>query len=254
VQAAFYGHPATTGLDSIDDFLGGDALEPADGASHYREHLVRLPGLGCRPAAPPSPGDGAWLTALRLPGRPLLLCTQNPRKLAPAFDPTLAETVARTQGRLVLFDRGAGLTRRFLDRLRPHLEARGVDPTRVVATPMRGYPEYLGGLDRADFILDTPGFSGGSTSLDALGLGVPVVAFEGRHARGRQTAAMVRMAGVGELVAGNDGEYVEIAARLAGDEALRQSLRERLRKGASAVFGDDRPLHAFADYLRQARR
>ena len=119
---------------------------------------------------------------------------------------------------------------------------------------MRGYPEYLGGLASADFILDTPGFSGGATSLDALGLGIPVVAFEGRHARGRQTAAMMRMAGVGELVAENDAGYVEIAVRLAGDEALRRTLRERLREGSRAVFEDDRPLLAFADYLRQARR
>jgi predicted O-linked N-acetylglucosamine transferase (SPINDLY family) len=62
------------------------------------------------------------------------------------------------------------------------------------------------------------------------------------------------MARVPELVAGNDAQYVEIAARLVGDEALRRSLRERLREGSRAVFEDDRAIHGFADYLRQARR
>jgi hypothetical protein len=117
VQAALYGHPASTGLDTIDDFVSGELLEPEGAESHYRESLVRLPGLGAKPRAPVAPGDGSWMRALRAEGIPLAVCAQNLQKLPPAFDATLAQIAAASRARLVFFDRGPGLTRRFSERL-----------------------------------------------------------------------------------------------------------------------------------------
>ena len=68
VQAVLWGHPVTTGLDTIDYFLSSDAMEPADGDAHYTESLVRLRNVrsaylnGCRPLGPIS-------TFVRLEGK-----------------------------------------------------------------------------------------------------------------------------------------------------------------------------------------
>ena len=46
LQVASWGHPVTTGLPTVDLFVSGELLEPAQAAAHYVEQLVRLPGTG----------------------------------------------------------------------------------------------------------------------------------------------------------------------------------------------------------------
>lgn len=254
VQCAAYGHPVGTGLATVDYYLSGDALEPADADSHYRERLVRLPGLGCAPRAPATPA-AAPATDLRVAGRPLLLCLQNLIKLPPAFDAVLADVLAASGGVLVLFDRSAGISRRFVARLSAALQARGLDPAdclRVEAA--RPYADYLALVQQADLVLDSPGFSGGGTSLDALGVGTPVVTFDGRFARGRQTAAMLRRLDLAELIAVDDTAYVALATALLADVPRREALRARLRTGAPALFDDTDVVPALEEFLVTAAR
>ncbi|MBN8738227.1 MAG: hypothetical protein BGP24_03525 [Lysobacterales bacterium 69-70] len=254
VQCAAYGHPLGTGLATVDYYLSGAALEPADADSHYRERLVRLPGLGCAPRAPATPAAIAP-TDLRAPGRPLLLCLQNLIKLPPAFDAVLADVLSASGGVLVLLDRSAGISRRFVARLSAALQARGLDPAgclRIEAA--RPYADYLALVQQADLVLDSPGFSGGGTSLDALGIGTPVVTFDGRFARGRQTAAMLRQLDLAELIAADDAAYVALATALLADAPRREALRARLQARASALFDNADVVPALEQFLVTAAR
>jgi protein O-GlcNAc transferase len=248
VQAALYGHPVTSGLDSIDYFVSGELLELPGSEAQYRETLVRLPGLGAQPCAPDAPGDGRWAQALRSGNRPLLVCAQNLSKIPPGFDATLAEILSRSAASVIFFDRGAALTRRFLDRLR----ARGIDASAVHVEAVRPYADFLAGLAAADLILDTPGFSGGGTSLDALGLGSPVLAFEGNSTRSRQTSAMLRLIEVPELIAADGTDYAQRAIALLADGDGRAALRRRILERSHLLFDDPRPLAGFTAFLREA--
>jgi protein O-GlcNAc transferase len=250
VQAALYGHPVTSGLDSIDFFVSGELLEDAQSQAQYRETLVRLPGLGAKPRAPAAPGDGRWAQALRAGKRPLVVCAQNLSKIPPAFDATLAEVLSRSAARVIFIDRGASLTRRFLDRLR----ARNIDASAIHVEAARPYADFLAGLAAADLILDTPGFSGGGTSLDALGLGVPVLAFEGDSARSRQTSAMLRLIEVPELIAADSADYARRALELLADGGQRSALRKRIAERSHLLFDDPRPLAGFAAFLQDSVR
>jgi protein O-GlcNAc transferase len=252
VQAACYGHPVTSGLDSVDYFVSGEALEPADAQPQYRERLVRLPGLGAQPRAPAAPGDGGWAEALRLEGRPLVMCLQNLSKIPPAFDAVVAQILARSGARLVCFDRGGGVSERFRRRIDLALRERGVDAAALHIERVHAYDEFLGGIAKADLVLDTPGFSGGATSLDALGLGVPVLAFEGDTARSRQTSAMLRLLALPELIAPDATRYVERAVALLSAGEEREGLRARLRERSGRLFDDREPLEAFARFLHES--
>ncbi len=252
VQAALYGHPVTSGLASVDYFLGGDAIEPRDAETHYRERLVRLPGLGAFCREPAAPGDGMWARALRTGQAPLLMCLQHPSKLAPEFDSVLARILAGSGARLVFFDRGAELTRRLRARLDSVLRPHGVAENAVHFEPLREYPDFLAGIAEADLVLDTPGFSGGGTSLDALSMGAAVVAFEGTMARSRQTSAMLRIVGAPELIAGDGARYADLALSLLADRPRLAAVREGIRKRAPRLFGDRAALEGFAEFLRRA--
>ena len=195
VQCALYGHPATSGAVAIDYFFSGSELEPDCAQAHYREKLVCLPGLGTQPLPPPGSGDGAWFDAYAK-GTPLLLCLQNFIKLVPAFDATLARIAVATGARIGFFIRNPPLMRAFRARIERVFSAHGLDPARhLVFLPAQKHADYLAGVARAPLVLDSPWFSGGGTSLDALRVGTPVLAWQGAMARGRQTSAMLRMLG-----------------------------------------------------------
>ena len=253
IQAACCGHPVTTGLDSIDHFLSGKLLEPPGAQVQYREKLVRLAGLGSAPRAPAAPGAGDWADALRIDGKPLLVCLQNLAKLPPSFDAVIAAILARSSARLVLFDRGGGASARWRKRIDRALVAHGVAQDMLRVEPLRDYPDFLAGIARADLILDSPGFSGGATSLDALGMGAAVLCFEGASARARQTSAMLRMIDLPELIAVDSDGYVERAAALLEEPGRLEAVRATIRDRAHRLFDGAASLEAFAEFLRSCK-
>jgi protein O-GlcNAc transferase len=249
VQCVLYGHPATSGSVQIDYFLSGDALEPADGDKHYRERLVRLPGLGTRPLPPPAPGNRDWFDT-HAANAPLLLCLQSFIKLIPAFDTTLARIAQASGARIGFFTRNPPLMRRFRERIEATFRAQGLDPEKHLDfLPVQTHADYLAGIARAPLVLDSPWFSGGGTSLDAFSVGTPVLAWEGTMARGRQTSGMLRMMGIDELIATGEDDYVAKAVALCRDPDQRMALRGRIRERKSRLFEDKAAISAFVDFL-----
>jgi len=85
-------------------------------------------------------------------------------------------------------------------------------------------------------MLDTMHWSGGNTSLDALACGLPMVTLPGAFMRGRQSAGMLNLLGVPELIARDRDSYLAITARLIADAAWRRELSARIRSAQGRLF------------------
>ena len=120
--------------------------------------------------------------------------------------------------------------------------------------PQCGHDDYLRINAVCDAMLDTLRWSGGNTSLDALAAGLPIVTLPGRFMRGRQSAGMLGLAGLDELVARDEDDFVRIAARLGADPGFRMGLSVRTREAATKLFDDPAPARAFADALERIVR
>jgi predicted O-linked N-acetylglucosamine transferase (SPINDLY family) len=87
-----------------------------------------------------------------------------------------------------------------------------------------------------DIALDTFPYAGGTTTCDALWMGVPVVTLAGATAVGRGGVSLLTNLGLQEWIAHSVDEYVAIALKMAGDETklaeLRAGLRDRMRSSA----------------------
>ena len=253
LQCAGWGHPVTTGLPTIDVFFTSAAMEPPDGATHYRERLVPLPGLGTRYAAPPAP-DEAPRAALGLPEDvPLLLCPQSLFKLHPDDDRLFARVLAAApRARLVIFEgRHRTLTATYVARLASACEAAGVTlPGRLHVLPICDHADYLRINRACDAMLDPLHWSGGNTSLDAIASGLPIVTRPGRFMRGRQSAGMLAHVGLPDLVAADEDDYVARAVRFASDAGARDDARRRMTAARGALFDDASTTRAFADALQ----
>lgn len=255
LQLAAWGHPVTTGLPTIDDYLSAEAFEPEGAAAHYTERLVSLPRLGCcyRPfGTAPMPLDFA--RAGVRPGERVLLCAGTAFKYAPAHDAMWAEIARRCAPCKLVFFRNANaeLASQLEARLRAAMQGAGVDPdAALLMLPWQPQAAFFAWLDRADVFLDSPGFSGFNTVMQALERGAPVVAWEGRYMRGRFASAVLRQAGLAEWVATDAAGYVERVARLCADESLRTRLRRELAEAGRRMSQDRTSVTALAEHLEQ---
>jgi CRISPR-associated protein Csy1 len=252
VQCAGWGHPVTTGGAAVDAYLTCAAMEPDEAAAHYTESLVPLPGLGVRYAMPET-GEAFAREQLRLPAaRRLYICPQSLFKIHPAMDALLARLLAADPEGIVLFFQAPAraLTERFAARMQRALQAHGVEPAGQLKFLPRMNPEaFRRALAMADVVVDTLHWSGGNTSLDAIAAGTPLVTLPGRFMRGRQSAAMLRLMDLGELVARSEDEYLRSAIDVARDRHRNRALREAIAARRGALFDRPEPVQAFAEAL-----
>jgi CRISPR-associated protein Csy1 len=250
-QYAGWGHPVTTGHATIDAFISCAAMEPENAQEHYSERLIMLPGIGTRYQRLPVPADGTRQQFALPDGRTLLLCPQSLWKIHPDNDALFAELLAANpNAMLVLFaGKHPAITDTFMRRLERAFAERGLAlRERALMLPQVGHDDYLRINRLCDAMLDTLHWSGGNTSLDALACGLPVVTLPGDFMRGRQSAGMLGLLGVNELVARDRDDYFAIAARLIRDPAWRRELAARIRAAESKLFdtqGATRTLQAF---------
>ncbi|TDR45721.1 putative O-linked N-acetylglucosamine transferase (SPINDLY family) [Tahibacter aquaticus] len=256
-QYLAYGHPVSSGLPGLSGFLSSERLESAGADGHYREPLLRLPGLGALPRQPRLQARASWQPR-RAGAAPQLLCAQNLGKLIPAFDATLARIAAESGAQIAFYTGPAGmqpLEQRFLARIGSAFRDRGLDPDQHLLMRARtSYADYLDDLARADLVLDSPWFCGGATSLDACHVGVPVVTWEGEFLRSRQTAGMLRLLDLPGSIADNEDGYIARALELIDDAAANRDLREALRARAPRLFDAGAGLDALADLLGRRNR
>lgn len=252
VQMAMWGHPETTGLPTIDYFVSGDDLEPQDADRHYSERLIRLPHLGCSCSPQRPPAAAPLIEGLdSLPAGPLLLCPGTTFKYQPQHDRVLAK-IARRLGscRFVFFAQQPQWTAILGERLRREFEASGLRfDDHVVFVPWLGRAEFAGLMRRADVYLDTIGFSGFNTAMQAVDCGLPIVTREGRFMRGRLASAILRRMGMGELVATSEDGYVGLAVRLAADADYREQVRAAMASRKAVLFEDPAPMRALEGRL-----
>lgn len=253
VQMTSWGHPDTTGIPNLDYFLSCQGIEQEGSDAHYSEQLVRLKDPVTYYYKPDALARAFTRADFGLPEQgALYLFPQTIFKIHPDFDRVLGEILQRDPaGHLVLMDDPFG--GHWRDLLMKRLAEAVPDAGgRVLFLAKMPLEEYFGLLSVADVVLDAPTFSGGNSSVEAFSLGVPIVTWPGGFARGRVTAAYYGQMGIDGLVAGDTGEYVDLALRLAGDAAFREDLSTRILKRVPKLFENKAMIRELEDFLHGA--
>lgn len=251
LQAMLWGHPVTSGVDTIDLFLSSDLMEPDDGAQHYSERLHRLPGLGCHYDPTSLPVQPESIDA-RQDGVIRIVCAQNGLKLLPAQDAVFADILAcANQAELVLLcGLHAGIEANLVARMRPVFAARGVDfERRVRIVGHTDETTFLTELWQADLVLDSLCWSGGVTAFETFYGNVPILTLPGAFMRARHTCAMLQTMELPELICSDEADFVARAVTLCTDHAARQRLRALIAERKQRLYCDARVIADLADVL-----
>ncbi|MEZ5583806.1 MAG: hypothetical protein R3F37_14605 [Candidatus Competibacteraceae bacterium] len=242
VQATWLGYLATTGLATM-DYRICDAYTDPPGLTErfHTETLARLPdSQWCHipyetlQSVADLPADLALTseTPLLKNGYLTLGSFNNAAKLNDQVLALWAEVLkAIPDARLHIAAVPSGRAQQWIDSIMARL---GVDCKRIEFIPPLDFDKYLTAIAHVDLVLDPFPYNGGTTSIDALIMGVPLITLAGDRSIARGGVSLLSNLGLTELIAATPLEYVAIVRQLTDNpsrlKALRQSLRQRLER------------------------
>jgi protein O-GlcNAc transferase len=252
IQCVSWARPETSGLPSIDYFLGSELMEPSDGQEHYSEQLVRLKHLCAYYVPPALEPDISGLNKLGLrPNTVRYLCVQSLFKYLPQHDKIFAEIAAKVpEAEFIFVAKPPDIAHAVVERIKKCFKERGLDADRhITLLPMLSHAQFAGLLKSSHVFLDSVDYTGCLTTLDALEQDLPVVTIRGALMRGRQSAAMLELIDLNELVAENIEQVVEIAVRIGTDKAARDAVLTKIQSRRYWLYRDSEAMESLQNWL-----
>jgi predicted O-linked N-acetylglucosamine transferase (SPINDLY family) len=227
LQATWLGYLNTTGMTRMDYRISDAHADPVgltDG--RHTEKLARLPhSQWCY--RPFMSGAAAAVAPCLRHGYVTFGSFNQVLKLSQASRRLWAEILSRVPGaRLVVLGIPPGQAH---DALLRDLGASGVAAERMRLVPYVSLQDYFGWYNEVDIALDTMPYSGGTTTLDALWMGVPLLTAPGERPASRSAASILTTAGMTEWIVSSAEQYVQRAVQFSQDRTLLGNLRATLR-------------------------
>lgn len=229
IQVTYLAYPGTSGMSAMDYRLTDPHLDPPGNEKFYTEKSLALSRTYWCYSAPGEAPQVASLPALSNG----YVTFGSLNRLAKVSDECLATwakiLAAVPNSRLMMHARQG----RYLDRLRAFFTRENVSSDRIIFLPHQSQERYFATYNQIDIALDPFPYGGGTTSCDAMWMGVPMITCAGTLAVHRAGVSLLNNLGMPQLIADDDAAYVDRAVQLASDLPrlgnLRETLRERMR-------------------------
>ena len=255
VQATSWGHPDTTGLDTMDYYVASVSNETEEADAYYTERLIRLNRLPCfyyRSQASLTPKLSKAELGLPETGT-LYGCLQSLFKFHPDFDAVLAAIAEGDPAGYLILPEGKYAV--WTDQLKARwAKTFPILLKRVVFLPRMPLERFMAVMTKMDVLLDPLYFGSGNTFYDAMVNGTPMVTWPGRFGRGRNVAAAYRQMGVADApVAQRLEDYAPLALALGQDVERRRVLcAASLEAAGRELFEDMQAVRDFECFLENA--
>lgn len=251
VQVSWLGYFATTGVTAVDYFIA-DPWTVRDVDEHaFTERIWRLPETRLCFSPPPCDVGVSDLPALRN-GHVTFACFNNLTKMNDQVVALWAR-VLRSVDRSILMLKADQLDDATVRAsVQKRFATHGIEPERLKLEGRSSRSAYLEAYQRVDISLDPFPFAGGTTSVESLWMGVPVLTLAGERLVSRQGVGLMMNLGMPDWVAADEADYVAQAVGHASDlsalAAQRAGLRHRLQ--ASPLMDSNRFAQQFESALR----
>ncbi len=228
VTVAWFNAFATTGLPGF-DYIVGDERVVYDGEERFfTERVLRLPWSyltfavthPAPPLVPPPCLENRYLTFGSLVAQ---------YKITPPVLDAWGEILRRTDATRLLLANTALRSIHNRHYLVERFAERGVDADRLILEGPAEHFAYLEKYSRIDVALDAFPYNGGTTTMEAIWQGVPVLSFAGDRWAGRTSQSLLHDTPLGAFVAADVRRYVDRAVELARDAATPARLADLRR-------------------------
>ena len=255
VQVTWLGYFATTGVKEIDYLIADRWTLPSSQEAYFTEKIVRLPETRLCFTPPDEIADCGQLPALRN-GHVTFGCFNTLTKMNDEVVALWSRILkALPECKLMLMShqlQDSVVVRKTIGRFKEH----GIDEQQLQLRGFAPRAEYLATYNQIDIALDPFPYCGGTTTVEALWMGIPVLTLAGEQFLARQGVGLLMNAGLPEWVADSPDHYLTLAIKHASELSdlalLRAELRSRIL--ASPIFDAPRFAAHFETTLRDLWR
>jgi protein O-GlcNAc transferase len=251
VQVTWLGYFATTGISAIDYLIADQVGVPESHRKHFAETVWYLPDTRLCFSVP----------EINLPVSPLPAlkndyitfgCFQNMSKVGDKVLATWAAILTDLPDARFRWQCHQLKDPEVVQELMLRLQQNGIDPARMTLLGSVAHEAYLSAHSEVDMILDTFPYPGGTTTCEALWMGVPTLTLAGDTLLSRQGASLLTAVGLSDWIVTSRKDYIDKALTLAGDIPKLAKLRAVLREQVKTSPLLDAP--RFAHGLEEAYR
>lgn len=228
IQALYIGYPGTTGMPEVDYLIADGRVCPPEHDPLYTEKVARLAGsFWC--FRPPDTAPEPAAAPLARNGYVTFGSFNAAQKISDSTVRLWAAVLAAVPRSRLLLKSLSFADEKLRTMFKRRFIEAGVAAERLDVLPPSDRKKFYAEYRHVDIALDPVPYNGGTTTCEALWMGVPVIALRGDLFRGRMAAAILEIVGLPEFVGGTAAEYVARAAALAGNAAWIGELHRELR-------------------------
>jgi protein O-GlcNAc transferase len=248
VQATWLGYFASTGLPEMDYFIADPQLSPPDHQDNFVEEIWNLPETWFCFSPPERPVE-IRSAPVQSNGFITFANFSNLSKVNHDVIDAWSKVMKRVpNAKLFLKSKQLGVPA-VAKSLEKKFQERGVMSDRLIFEGPSDREDYFEAYNKVDMILDTFPYPGGTTSCEALWMGVPVLTLRGNSFLSRIGFSINTNAALLDWVAEDVEDYVASAVMHSSDQGklinLRSNLRDRVL--SSPLFDQ----FAFARHFEQ---
>ena len=251
VQVSWLGYFATTGVAAIDYLIADPWTLPETEEAFFTEKIWRLPETRLC-FTPPDIEVAVSALPASSNGYVTFGCFNNLSKMNDSVVALWSRVLDAVPGSRLFLKasqlKDASVREITINRFAAH----GIGADRLILEGAETRALYLSAYNRVDISLDPFPFPGGTTSVEGLWMGVPVLTLAGAHFLSRQGVGILMNANLPEWIAADADDYVARAVSYAGDLDSLAKLRNGLRQKVLTSPLFDAPCFArnFEDALR----
>lgn len=228
-QVNWLGYPNTTGLKNMDYRIVDNVTDPIEYAGDYAsEELIRIDeSFLCYRV----PEESSLFDPKSVSEKITFSSYNNLLKISDKSLMLWASVMAQVEdSELVLKYQYTGdhdVSTYLLGRMKGF----GIDIERVKLIPaFKKYEDHLSSYNSVDISLDPFPYNGTTSTCEALIMGIPVITLKGFTHASRVSSSILLSAGLDELVANSEKEYVDLALKLAERRSTLLEFKHHVRK------------------------
>lgn len=235
IQMSWLGYFASTGLECFDYFLADPIAVPNKNQFHFSEKVCYLPHTRLC-FSPPNHNISQELSELPAlkNGFVTFGCFQHLSKVNDKILIQWAKILDKCPNSQLVIKNNQLSDPLVKAELLLRLKSFGIPKESIILEQGSPRAQYLEAYHHVDFMLDTFPYTGGTTTCEALWMGIPTLTLAGNTLLERQGMVFMSCVGLHDWIADNEDDYVQKAVNhalnLENLSHTRNTLRETMKK------------------------
>ena len=241
-QVTSWGHPETTGNDSIDYFISSKLIESENSDKNFSEKLIcseSLPMFYYRPEVK------NILSVEKINKMNLYSCPQTLFKLHPDFDKIIEGIQKKDKNSIFYFikDPKKTLYNIFINRLKKNSK---INTDRIHFLEKMNWEEYINHCGRSSVLLDPLYFGAGNSFYESMFYGTPTITMPTNYTKSRLVLGAYNQMKISDMklnpVVKIIDEYVNTAVEIANNRNLIDIKHQFKFKAESSLYENEKSI------------